>query len=260
MLEALYERGIAPELIVGASAGALNGAYIASRRQEVATARKLGTIWRKLTRARLFPLGPLSSLAALVGWGNHLACDRGLRGLLERHLQFERLQDAPIPLHVVAVDALTGREVLLSDGPALDAILASAAIPGVLPPVRWGGMELIDGGVANNTPISHAVALGADELYVLPTVLPTGDPCALPKAPRGALGAVMHTMTLLVQHRLMDDIATFGERVRLVVLPPPCPLEIQPTDFGHALALIAQARRKARRFLQVHDDRLARAA
>ena len=74
-----------------------------------------------------------------------------------------------VPLHVVAVDVVTGQELRLSHGPVLEAVLASAAIPGVLQPVSWEGRALMDGGVANNTPISHAVELGAERIYVLPT-------------------------------------------------------------------------------------------
>src|SRR5262249_48139521 len=78
---------------------------------------------------------------------------------------------------------LTGTEVRLSDGPLADAVLAAAAIPGVLPPVRWRGRLLADGGIADNTPVWHAVALGARRIYVLPTQNPR-DP-ALPCPPRG---------------------------------------------------------------------------
>src|SRR5919206_449773 len=74
-----------------------------------------------------------------------------------------RLEDLPIPLHVIACDVLAGREVRLSAGPLVDAVMASAAIPGVLPPVEWDGRLLIDGGATNNAPLSHALELGADE-------------------------------------------------------------------------------------------------
>jgi NTE family protein len=93
-------------------------------------------------------------------------------------------------------DLLRGVEVRLSSGPALDAVLAAAAIPGVLPSVRLGDQLLVDGGVVDNTPISHAVELGAERIYVLPT----DDPLArsLPTKPRGALDAAVHAFTLLL--------------------------------------------------------------
>jgi NTE family protein len=96
-----------------------------------------------------------------------------------KHLERGRLEELPILLHVVAVDVVTGDEPLLSSGPVVDAVMASAAIPGVLPPVAWREGELMDGGVAKNTPISHAIALGASEIYVLPT----GHACALERPP-----------------------------------------------------------------------------
>jgi predicted acylesterase/phospholipase RssA len=91
-----------------------------------------------------------------------------LRSLIERHLDFELLEQSPIPLHLVAVDVRSGREVRLSQGGTLDAILASAAVPAIFPAVRIAAMELVDGGVANHTPISHAVELGATTVYLLP--------------------------------------------------------------------------------------------
>jgi NTE family protein len=98
--------------------------------------------------------------------------ESGLRRLVLRHVEVSRLEEMPIPLHVVAVDVLTGEELRISSGPVLEAVLGSAAVPGVLPPVRWGDRTLMDGGVANNTPISHAIALGAQRVYVLPPVMP----------------------------------------------------------------------------------------
>jgi NTE family protein len=245
MLQALYERGIAPDVIVGTSAGALNGAFIASRPQTVATAEALAGVWRDLRRGQVFPLNPFTGLLGFLGARSHLVPESGLRRLVGRHLERERLEDLPIPLHVVAVDVLTGDEVRLSGGPVLEAVLASAAIPAVLPPVEWDGRTLMDGGVANNTPISHAVDLGARRVYVLPT----GHACALEEPPSGALAMALHALSLLTHRRLVEDIERHRGEVELVVLPPPCPLGIQPIDFGHAEELVERALSDARRFL-----------
>jgi len=158
MLHALYERGCVPDLIVGTSAGAFNGAFIASRPQTVDTARELAAAWRGLRRGHAFPLNPVTGLLGFVGLRDHLVAPSGLNRLIDRHTAHERLEELPIPLHVVAVDVITGEELRLSAGSLRDAIVASAAIPGVLPPVQWDGRTLMDGGVANNTPISHAPA------------------------------------------------------------------------------------------------------
>src|SRR5919107_4540696 len=86
MLEALYERDIQPDLIVGTSAGALNGAFIAERPQTVETARELGDVWRGLSRGQIFPLNPLTGALGLIGGRGHLVPDSGLRRLIGRHM------------------------------------------------------------------------------------------------------------------------------------------------------------------------------
>ena len=245
MLHALYERGIVPDVIVGTSAGAMNGAFIASRPQTVETADALAAVWRDLRRGQVFPLNPLTGLLGFLGARDHLVPASGLRKLIARHVQHEALEELPIPLHVVAVDVISGEELRLSNGPVVDAVLASAAIPGVVAPVRWEDRTLMDGGVANNTPISHAVELGAERIYVLPT----GHACALQAPPRGALAVALHAISLLTQRRLIDDIERHEDAARLIVLPPPCPLGIQPIDFGHAGELIGRALSDAREFL-----------
>jgi NTE family protein len=249
MLHALYERQIEPDFIVGASAGALNGAFIAARSQSVATADELAQIWIELRRGKVFPLNPLTGLFGFTGLRRHMVPDSGLRALIEENLTTDRLEELPIRLHLIATDVLTGSEVRLSQGPLIEAILASAAIPGVLPSVGWQGRELMDGGVANNTPISHAVELGARRIYVLST----GQTCELEAAPRGALGMVIHATNLLVRRRLADDIARYRDSAELVVLSPPCPVRVQPMDFSQAESLIEQARDESRRLLSRYD-------
>jgi NTE family protein len=245
MLRALYERGVAPQLIVATSAGALNGAFIASRPQTVETADELGRIWRELRRGQVFPVNLVTGLLGFLGARDHLVPDAAMRRLITRHIEHDRLEQMPVELHVIAVDVITGEEIRLSQGPAVEAVMASAAIPAVLPAVSLEGRELIDGGVANNTPISHAVELGATEVYVLPT----GNACSLTESPSGALAMALHALSLLMQRRLIDDIENHRDRAKLVVLPPPCPLSIQPTDFGHAGILIDRAYADACEFL-----------
>src|SRR5947208_12258169 len=91
MLRALYERGIAPDLIVGTSAGALNGAFIASRPQTVATADALGAVWRGLRHGQVFPLKPLTGLLGFLGSRDHLVPESGVRRLIERHVDCRAL-------------------------------------------------------------------------------------------------------------------------------------------------------------------------
>lgn len=256
MLHALYERAIAPDLIVGTSAGAINGAFIASRPQTVATADALAAVWRGVRRTKTFPLNPLTGVLGLLGTQGHLVGDGGLRRLIGPHLQCSALEQTAIPLHVIAVDVLSGDEIRLSRGPLLDAVLASSAIPGVFPPVDWEQRTLVDGGVANNTPLSHAIALGAERIYVLPA----GYACALDAPPRGALAMALHAISLLTHRRLIDDVERHSADAELIVLPFPCALRVQPVDFAHAAQLIAQAREDARAFLDGAAAPPARAA
>jgi NTE family protein len=244
MLRALYERGIVPDLLVGTSAGALNAAFVASRPQTVATAEELAHVWRGLRRDDIFPINPRALIGGLTNQRDHLVPDVGVRRLATRHLQFERLEHSGIPLHLVAFDLLTAEEVCLSEGSALDAVLAAAAIPGVLPPVRHGDRLLVDGGVVNNTPISHAVELGAERIYVLATDDPLAR--ALAVAPRGALDAAVHAFTLLVGARLEAELARYATAAELILLPGANPQRVQPTDFDHAGRLIGAALTAAR--------------
>jgi NTE family protein len=234
MVRALYERGIEPDLIVGTSVGSINGAFLASRAPQPGTAEELAEVWRGIGRWQIFPLGPLSGFLGFFGARDHLISDRGLRALVESQLEFTRLEDAPVPLHVIATDLLSGQELRLSEGDAVEALMASAAIPGVFPAVEWRGRKLIDGGVSNNAPIADAIELGAERIYVLPT----GSACDLPEPPRGAVAMLLHATSLLVHRRLLMEAELLRDRAELIVLPPPCPLSIAPVDFSQTDELI----------------------
>ncbi len=233
MMMALDESGVRPDLVIGTSVGALNGAWVAAD----APLDELGDLWRSLRRGQVFPADPLRGLLGFVGRRDHLVSDRGLRLLLRKHLRFERLEDAPVAFHVLATDVLTGLGVLFSEGPAVETILASTAIPGVLPPVPIDGRHYMDGGVVNNTPISYAVELGADTVWVLAT----GYSCALHEPPRSALGMSLHAVTLMIHQRLSLDVDRYADAVDLRVVPPLCPISVAPTDFSQADDLIRRA-------------------
>jgi NTE family protein len=252
MLRALLDHEVRPDVIVGTSVGAVNGAFLAGRDFSTSTLDELAELWCGVRRGHVFPLEPLTGLLGFIGVRKNLVPGLALRRLIVEHATCDRLEDLPTPLHVVACDALKGQEVRLSEGPLVDAVLASAAIPGVLPPVEWEGRLLIDGGVLNNTPITHALELGAREIYVLPT----GGPCALDQAPRGALGMIVHATSLMVAHRFADEVAAFAGRPELTILPPPCPIDVQPMDFGHARELMTRAEAEARVFLEERFGRV----
>ncbi|KZC42503.1 UNVERIFIED_ORG: alpha/beta hydrolase, partial [Rhodanobacter sp. FW104-R5] len=203
-------------------------------------------IWCALKRREVFPFN-LGSVFGLLFRRDHLVDSAGLRRLLERHLPYRRLEDAALPVHLVASDMLTGQEVLLSAGSVVDAVLASAAIPGVYPPVWIDGRWLVDGGVTNNTPISVAIGLGATRVIVLPT----GFACALEQAPSGAIARAMHALSLLVARQLVYDADRFsGSAVELRIVPSLCPLDVSPYDYSAAAGLIARARAETCRWLE----------
>lgn len=255
MLLGLAEAGITPDLIVGTSVGAVNGGWIASR-PDLAGVTALADLWRSLSRSDVFPTRPLAGLLGFLGRRPNLVPDSGLRRLLEDNLGFPRLEEAPIPLHVVATDVLSGQDVLLSTGDAVDAITASAAIPAVFPPVTIDGRDLIDGGVVNNTPLSHALALGADVIWVLPT----GYSCALSASPKGALAMALHGLTLTVNQRLAGDVARFESAVDLRVTPPLCPVRVSPADFSQSADLIKRSHNATRAWLSTRHPVTGQAA
>lgn len=256
MLAALAERDIAPDLLFGTSAGALNAAYLANRGTSPAVVESLGEVWRSLSAWQLFRPHAGQLFGALVGRQSALFSNRGMRTLIDEHLDFTLIERARTPLTVVATDLLTGEQVDLASGSAADAILASSAISGIFPAVELGGRLLVDGGVADNTPVSLAVESAADTIYVLPC----GYPCALLKPPRTVADTILHTMSLLIQKRLVRDIREYADTADLRVLPPPCPLTIGALDFSRADELISRAYISANEFLDVDEGRRAKPA
>ena len=234
MLRELTRAGIKADFVVGSSVGAMNAAYFASA-PNAAGIDNLERIWRGLRRRDVFPVTLRSMLGVMVGADN-LIDPSNLRRLIERHIPFANLEDAPIPVHVVATN-LGGTAVCLSSGPAVEAILASAAIPAAFPSVRIGEHHLIDGAVGGNTPILTAADLGATRIIALPT----GFACALHEPPMGAIARALHAITLLIAHQMVRDLRECIGKVDVFTVPNLCPLDASPYDFSHADQLIEQA-------------------
>jgi NTE family protein len=243
MLLELLETGIRPDLIVGVSAGALNGAFLAFD-PSVSMAERIAELWRRITTREALGL-TWRSLLGLLGLRGHVADSRGVRGILERELPYRTFDAARVPLHVVAAEETTGAEVLLSKGNVLEAVLASTAIPGVFAPVTIGGRRLIDGVVATGTPIATAARLGATRLVVLPC----GFTCVEKAVPRHALGRAMHAIALLGARQLRQDFDHYAQRVTLRLVPPLCPMNQSSYDYSQGAPLIAAARESTRRWL-----------
>ena len=244
MLRELVAHGLKPDLVVGSSVGALNGAYFAGDPTATGVAR-LENIWRSLRRQDVFPVtvrrlvGMLFASPALVDSGS-------LRALIERHLPYQALESAAIPIHVMATDVLNGASVQLSSGPAVEAILASCAIPAAFPPVCIGKNYLVDGAIASNTPVMTSAELGATRIIVLPT----GFTCSLKAPPATALGNALQALNLLIARQLVRDLEQLSGRVDVLTVPPLCPIAISPYDFSRAHELIERAAASTQQWLQ----------
>jgi NTE family protein len=240
MLRALLESGVRPDMVVGSSVGAINGAYFAGDPTSAGVSR-LERLWCGLKRSDIFPWTWRRLFSFICGRGHLVTSDR-LKNLLDRHLPYRDMNDAVLPVHIVASDALTGKAVVLSRGPVTQAILASTAIPAAFEPVEIDGRLLCDGAIASNTPVTIAIALGARRLIVLPT----GFACAPERPPSGAIACALHAITLLTAGQLVAELERIREPTRYHILPTACPLSNTPFDFARTPELIVQAYRKTR--------------
>jgi NTE family protein len=216
MLYALLEAGIRPDAIVGTSIGALNGAFVAGH-SDLAGVEELAELWASVRRHEVFPFSMRVLAHGVFGHQQFLFESLGLRSLLLRaQIGFSRLEDAPIPLHVMATDLRSGEAVVLNREETIPALLASSAIPGVLPPVEIDGRMLIDGGVVANTPIATAEALNPSSVYVLPTV-----PDDLVHPPGNAIVMMQRAVALAAQPAERRALAEASARRSVQVLPVP---------------------------------------
>lgn len=243
MLRALFEGGVTPDLLIGTSVGAVNAAWVAGR-PNVEGIADLSDIWLGLRRQDVFPINPLMSAVGLLGRSTHFISNANLRAVLERHIPFDRIEEASVPLHVVATDLKDGRATILTSGPAVPALLASCAIPGVFPPVTLGRRAYVDGGVASHTPITVAVELAATEIYVLPVGYPW-----LNREPTNALGMALHALARIVEQKLDAEVAAYEKVASIHVLPVLDIADVSPADFSHTRELIEWGYRSGRRSL-----------
>ena len=235
MLHSLATHGIVADMVFGSSVGAINAAYYAGT-PTLEGIRKLETIWRGLRRQDVFPIS-LRTLLGFIRRRDFLVSSDGLRNLIETHLPYRNLEDARIAIHVVATDILSAETVVLSRGPACEAILASAAIPAAFAPVHLQDLFLADGAISSNTPVRVAVTQGARRLIILPT----GYACARQSPPIGAVANALHALTLLIARQLISELEGLEPSIDYYVLPPLCPLGGSPYDFSHAAELIERA-------------------
>jgi NTE family protein len=245
MLRALVESGINADLVVGTSVGAINAAYFAGDPTTDGIAR-LAALWSGLKRTDILPLS-WRGLFGFLRRRDHLVPSDGLRRLLDLHLPYSNLEDAALPVHVVATDILSGEAVVLSRGPATQAVLASSAIPAAFAPVQINGRLLCDGAIASNTPVRVAAARGARRLIVLPT----GSASRLKCPPNGAIATALHAITLLTTRQLAAELNDLDSSAECHVLPTEGTGGGSPLDFSRTSELLE---RSYRRTLQWLDD------
>src|SRR4051794_24816295 len=235
MLHALASHGIVADMVFGSSVGALNGAYYAGE-PTLEGVRKLEAIWRGLRREDVFPI-TWKTLLGFLRRRDFLVTSHGLRKLIETNLPYRNLEDAKIPIHVVATDIISAETVVLSKGAACEAILASAAIPAAFAPVQMQTLYLADGAISSNTPVRVALAKGAERLIILPT----GYACARQTPPVGAVANALPPLTLLIARQLLAELEHLDPSIDYYVLPPLCPLDCSPYDFSRTGELIERA-------------------
>jgi NTE family protein len=235
MLHALAAHGITADMVFGSSVGALNCAYYAGM-PTIEGIKELEAIWRGLRRRDVFQVTWWTVLG-FIQRKDFLATSEGLRRLIDKHLPYRNLEDAKIPVHIIATDILSGETVVLSKGSAAEAILASVAIPPAFAPVQFERLYLADGAITSNTPVKIAVECGAQRLIVLPT----GYACALDAPPAGAVANALHALTLLIARQLLDELEHLDQQVDYFIVPPLCPLTGSPYDFSQTSTLIARA-------------------
>ena len=253
MLRALFEHQIRPDLIVGTSVGAINGALVAADPGPSAVDRLRG-VWEELASRRVFAGSVLGRVGTLARTRTHLHPREPLRELLEASLPVRTFAELHVPFQCVAASIERAAEHWFTDGALVDAVLASCAVPGLLPSVEVGGEHYLDGGLVHSIPVGRAVALGADTIYVL-HVGRIDRPLRPPTRP---WEVALVAFEIARRHRFAADLAALPEGVTVHVLPsgdpaPPGAANLRYRDFSGVPGRIDQAYVAARD----HLDRIA---
>jgi NTE family protein len=213
MFRALLESGFRPGLVVGASVGALNGAAIAAA-PTTAGVDNLAQLWGSLADAGMFTDTMLARVSTLARYRTHLYSSAPLRKLLIAHLP-ATFEELAVPFQCVAASIEKAGAHWFSSGTLADAVLASCAVPGLLPPVQINGEHFLDGGLVHSIPVGRAIALGATEIYVL-HVGRIEQPLT---PPRSLWDVCLTSFELARRHRFVEEMANLPPHVRVHVLP-----------------------------------------
>lgn len=213
MLRALIQAEISPDVVVGTSVGALNGAAIAAE-PSLSSVDSLQDAWTKLAETKVFSGSVISGAANLMRTRTSIHSNQPLRRLIEKLLP-RTFAELKVPFQCVAASIEQAAEHWFVKGNLADAILASSAVPGILPAVKLNGEHFMDGGIVNSIPIGRAVELGATEIYVL-HVGRIEQPL---RAPRNPWQVGMTAFEIARRHRFARDMASLPKGVRAHVLP-----------------------------------------
>jgi NTE family protein len=256
MLEALFDGGVTPTLIIGTSVGAINGAVAASCPSS-ATVERLAEVWSRIEENAVFTGSIVSRLATLARTRTHLHANDALRDMLAEALP-ERIEDLEVRFQCVAASIERASEHWFASGPLVDAVMASAAVPGLLPAVKIDGEHFLDGGIVNSIPVARAVELGAATIYVL-HVGRLERPLEPPRWP-WEVGLV--AFEIARRHRFVGDLERLPDDVTVHVLPtgqtdPPRYSDLSQLryrDVSQVADAIARARDATARYLEERES------
>lgn len=219
MLRALLEAGIDPDLVLGTSVGAINGAALA-RDPSLEGVRRLSTLWEALSSGEVFGGSVVARTATLVKTRTHLHPHGPMRRLMREEFAHARIEDLPIRFQCVAASIERAREHWFSRGPVVDAVLASCAVPGLLPAVRIGNEHFLDGGLVDSIPVGRALELGARSVFVLQV----GRVEAPLRAPRQPWEVALISFEIARRNRFASTMAALPDDVDVHLLPSGDPL------------------------------------
>ncbi len=240
MLQVLVEHGFVPDRVYGSSVGAVNGVAFAGDPTPEGVAR-MTQIWQGLRRDSIYPQGRLHGPWRYLQQRDSVYANTGLRAVVEEGFPFELLEDAVIPVEVAATSLTDGRERWFTRGSAVEAVLASTAMPAIYPPVEIDGERFIDGGVVDNVPIQRAIDAGATRIVVLLCAPPTFTP-AVPKRPAEA---IVNALLIAIHSRFARDMAQLPDGIEVILCVGPEVATRDFDDFSTTELLIAQGREEA---------------
>jgi NTE family protein len=238
VIDVLARRGIRPDLIVGTSVGAINGAFWALHLEPDAGAR-LYEIWQRCERRLFLPGGRLQLLRSLMGNRDHLyPADFVTRVLADHTPPGIGIEDLPTALAITVCDAATGERVVLRQGNLQKAVLASSAIPGIFPPVRMDGRLYMDGGVVANCDLEAATEAGFGQAIAVAL-------CgfAVPVVPVGMMDMVARTVVFTLRRQTELTHQAVSRRLRVGMIQPRLPGIPRLGDFGGTGELFELGRR-----------------